>query len=133
MEQRLKQIRDSALNGKMSGFAGCVFGDDYELYPSGQPNARPLLVPQWYWAVGVWLNSSNEMESVGYLVPNYAWVWKNNEWIIDDNPTTEFTEEYNQVPISDIVSWTGVEFSENVLKADILVQRLRPPLRPPQP
>jgi len=97
MEERIRQIRHGARGQRISVFAGSIFRDSDIRTNSDVSGAPPLQVPQWYWSIAVWVTHRGQLRSIGYFVPNYV---VDENGAIDGDPTDEFTEEYNQVPIS---------------------------------
>jgi endonuclease G len=115
MEAKVKKLAANfqAQGGLLSGFAGCVFGDDdYELRVKGDS----IQVPKFFWFVAVWVSARYGTLQVGaFVIQNYA---GDNGTIADDNPTDVFSESQSACSITSIEQWTGLKFPKVIKDAD---------------
>jgi endonuclease G len=116
MENHLQSImEDSALDKKMSIFAGCVFrADDITIKAKGKEDY--LQIPQQFWNVSIWVDkNTNALRSKGYLVTNYTFKADGN---INDNPSSSFNAALT-TSIAEIERLTGFRFADIVHQANV--------------
>lgn len=113
MEDHLQEVMDTAVDTRMSLFAGCVFADnDIAIKAKGKNDF--LQVPQKFWCVAVWVDkASKKLQAKAYVIENYRILPGGD---INNNPATRF-DPNKTTSIAEIERLTNVKFPNNVRAA----------------